>query len=167
MEAYVSQDAEWAKYNHFDKYRYTRNLVVADDDYPAAEGPRWSLLVLCWGSHCVLKVLKGELLETRYEWPNGASEMHVVSEERRLRDQAAYMHDELGLHRISNPSQEEGAVSLHLYWPPIEMCQTFCESTGEARKTGKCVYFSVRGQRVTCCASDVAGLAPTDCPSFK
>jgi cysteine dioxygenase len=168
MSQYMSNHAEWEAYAHFDQYRYTRNLVLADEDYAEAaspsspsDGPKWNLLLLCWGpgqqspihdhagSHCVLKVLSGELMETRYDWPNVNHPMRVVGEDVRSLNQAAYMHDKLGLHRISNPSSDKPAVSLHLYWPPIDICSTFNESTGEARQGGRCVFFSERGQRVS------------------
>lgn len=55
--------------------------------------------------------------------------------------------DKIGLHRISNPSSERGAVSLHLYTPPYEVCKTFEEKTGRARSSGKCSFYSVGGRR--------------------
>ena len=38
-------------------------------------------------------------------------------------DSTAYMSDELGLHRVENPSHSNSAVSLHLYSPPFKSCQ--------------------------------------------
>jgi cysteine dioxygenase len=35
----------------------------------------------------------------------------------------SYMSDELGLHKIGNPSELKGAVSLHLYVPPFDTCK--------------------------------------------
>lgn len=78
-------------------------------------------------------------------------------------NQAAYMHDKIGLHRVLNPSNDVPAVSLHLYSPPIRMCQTFCEETGRARKSGNCVFFSVRGQRLDWCT---AGLGECEDPGL-
>lgn len=55
-------------------HRYTRNLVDAGNG-------KFNLMILCWGeghgsaihdhskSHCFMKMLKGELCETRYAWP--------------------------------------------------------------------------------------------------
>jgi len=178
MENYSSKPREWQQYAFFDKFRYTRNLVAADEDYKnkkdedgnLIKGPQWNLLVLCWGpghqspihdhsgSHCILKVLNGELRESRYEWPadmstndsrplTGLSGIKMKTEEVRVLNQAAYMCDQLGLHRISNRSETEGAISLHLYWPPIDICRTFNEATGEARVSGKCVYYSTHGEK--------------------
>jgi hypothetical protein len=61
--------------------------------------------------------------------------------------------DKIGLHRVSNPCATAPSVSLHLYSPPIEICQTFCPKTGTARKSGKCVFYSVHGKKLTTCAA--------------
>jgi cysteine dioxygenase len=63
-------------------------------------------------------------------------------------NQVTYVHDKIGLHRISNPSVEKGAVSLHLYTPPYQMCKTFEENTGKARSSGICSFYSIGGQRI-------------------
>ena len=34
-----------------------------------------------------------------------------------------YMSDELGLHKMANPNQKKGTISLHLYSPPFQNCQ--------------------------------------------
>ncbi|OZJ04624.1 hypothetical protein BZG36_02062 [Bifiguratus adelaidae] len=97
------------------------------------------------GSHCVMKVLDGALTETLYEWPDccksrdnssgvditcpdtdvedcceAARLMHVKKLTTLDRDDITYMHDKLGLHRITNPLVSRGSVSLHLYTPPYE-----------------------------------------------
>lgn len=59
-----------------------------------------------------------------------------------------FVIDNIGLHRISNPSAEKGAVSLHLYTPPYQMCKTFEENTGKARSSGICSFYSIGGQRI-------------------
>jgi cysteine dioxygenase len=72
-----------------------------------------------------MKVLRGSLVETRYAAPIASSPgkdaqgektpqpLQVIKESTYTRDQVAYMSDDLGLHRISNPSADEVAVSLH------------------------------------------------------
>ena len=37
--------------------------------------------------------------------------------------------DSIGLHQVRNPSNVEGAVSLHLYYPPITKCQKYDDTT--------------------------------------
>lgn len=75
MLSYKSNPREWRKYAKFDRYTYTRNLVDAGNG-------KFNLLILCWGeghgssvhdhadSHCFMKMLKGDLREKRYEYPN-------------------------------------------------------------------------------------------------
>lgn len=70
-------------------------------------------------AHCIMKILKGSLTETRYAWPtidlNNSEDRHmqVISEKTYQVDQVTYMSDKLGLHRILNPDKENYAVSLH------------------------------------------------------
>jgi cysteine dioxygenase len=75
MANYKSCDEDWQKYAMFDPYRYTRNLV--DDG-----NGKFNLLILAWGkqhqsaihdhsnSHCIMKILDGELQEEQFEWPD-------------------------------------------------------------------------------------------------
>lgn len=133
-------------------------------------------MILCWAkgvkspihdhsnSHCLLKVLDGDLKESLYDWPKNESRIcgtrrdskffeggefsgiNLVQESTFVANQVTYMHDKIGLHSISNPTGE-GSVSLHLYSPPFAYCKTFCEKTGEARSSGKCVFYSTNKKR--------------------
>jgi cysteine dioxygenase len=149
MESYQSNPTDWTQYAHFDPNKYTRNLV--DDG-----NGQYNLIVLCWGpgqrspihdhskSHCIFKVLNGELNESRYDWPDRECEMKLRTEDIYVLNQVNYMHDKIGLHRVSNQTQKP-AISLHLYSPPILECQTFVEETGVARASGKCCFYSKYG----------------------
>jgi cysteine dioxygenase len=70
-------------------------------------------------AHCIMKILKGSLTETRYAWPtvdrNNAEDrpLQIMSSKTYQENQVTYMSDKLGLHRISNPDPNEYAVSLH------------------------------------------------------
>ncbi|KAL2912677.1 hypothetical protein HK105_207784 [Polyrhizophydium stewartii] len=161
MAAYKSNAADWERFALFDAGRYTRNLVDAGNG-------RFNLMVLCWGpgqaspihdhanSHCLVKVLEGAIDETQYEWPEGVAEdddetaatrsLTVKQRATYTTDEVTYMHDKIGLHKVANP-RSTGAISLHLYTPPIESCKTFCETTGAARASGKSVFYSVGGER--------------------
>jgi len=159
MESYVSNERDWEEYALFDSCKYTRNLV--DDG-----NGKFNLIVLCWGegqqspvhdhsqAHCLMKVLSGNLVETRYAWPEVETD---TFEEKPLkctavnsaeRDNVVYIHDSIGLHRVSNPSPTKKAISLHLYCPPIPSCYTFDEQTGAKRASGTCTFYSHRGKRV-------------------
>ncbi|CAO3616441.1 unnamed protein product [Cunninghamella blakesleeana] len=183
MEKYNSNAEDWQHYAMFDRSRpYTRNLV--DDG-----NGKFNLMILAWseeryspihdhaGSHCIMKILDGNLQETLYEYPNKliednsnsniditanntnhvemdpsmmsstANNLQVTQNTVLNKNQVAYVHDKIGLHRIKNPSQNKGAVSLHLYTPPFKTCKTFEESTGKARSASQCTYYSIKGTR--------------------
>jgi cysteine dioxygenase len=121
------------------------------------------------GAHCIMviykfsyiekKVLQGELTETQYHWPNEQQsesesdcdqnvprliKMKVKLETTLKRNEVTYMHDNIGLHRIANKT-DKPAVSLHLYTPSYEYCKTFDEESGKQYGSGKCIFYSKRG----------------------
>ncbi len=121
---------ELCKYGLFDKrIPYTRNLLVKQcEDY--------ELLMLCWNcgmeskvhSHpcdgCFVKVLKGEIKETKYApQPDKDGNLVLTTEAIAREGDVAYMDDYVGLHKIGNPSPSVGAVTLHLYTPPYQTCK--------------------------------------------
>eukprot|EP01098_Paradermamoeba_levis_P006953 TRINITY_DN2886_c0_g2_i1.p1 TRINITY_DN2886_c0_g2~~TRINITY_DN2886_c0_g2_i1.p1 ORF type:complete len:818 (-),score=190.86 TRINITY_DN2886_c0_g2_i1:222-2675(-) len=119
---------EWRKYIHFEKARYTRNLVGYDQ--------KFTLLLLCWdkgqaspihdhaGSSCWVKMLEGELVETRYD-ASDPTDLKVVKRTVMPQDSVAYIHDTIGVHKMENESTETPAVSLHIYAPAYVECNTF------------------------------------------
>jgi len=159
MEDYVSNEQDWSRYAFPDPSRgYTRNLV--DEGNGKA-----NLLVLVWtpgngspihdhaDAHCLMKVLKGTLKETRFDFPrNAATAPAVIKETTYEENQVNYMADELGLHKISNPDPENFAVSLHLYTPPNaarEGCNIFNEKTGKRSHVTQSNFFSRFGVKVS------------------
>lgn len=170
--SYKSNPAEWKKFAKFDRYRYTRNLVDAGNG-------KFNLMILCWGeghgsaihdhadAHCFMKMLKGELNEVRYAWPNSNNVVHqtVIGDDfennsdeldyGELQEIArnsietndvAYINDTLGLHRVENPSHSDVAVSLHLYCPPFNSCSIFNKDTGK-RTSCQVTFWSKFGER--------------------
>ncbi|PAV90836.1 hypothetical protein WR25_06273 [Diploscapter pachys] len=136
LESYKSNREDWEKYAIFDQHKYTRNLVDTGNG-------KYNLIVLCWGpsmgssihdhtnSHCFVKILDGQLRETKFNWPHSNEEpLEPIEQTTYGIDEVSYMSDELGLHRMENPSHSDGAVSLHLYIPPYDHCNAFCERTG-------------------------------------
>ncbi|CZT02733.1 related to cysteine dioxygenase type I [Rhynchosporium agropyri] len=101
-------------------------------------------------AHCLMKVLKGTLKETRFDFPlNNATAPHIIKETLYHEGEVTYMADELGLHRISNPG-EEVAVSLHLYTPPNaakEGCNIFNETTGKRSHVTQSNFYSEFGAK--------------------
>jgi predicted metal-dependent enzyme (double-stranded beta helix superfamily) len=98
-----------------------------------------------------MKILHGNLTETRYAFPEGDGEkpMRVISERVHRTNEVAYMADELGVHRVWNQGSDF-AVSLHLYTPPNVArggCHIFNPETGKKSHIKNCGYFSVYGKR--------------------
>ncbi|PBP24155.1 cysteine dioxygenase type I family protein [Diplocarpon rosae] len=158
MEKYTSSEKDWSKYAFGDSSRgYTRNLVDEGNG-------KSNLLILVWtpgkgspihdhaDAHCLMKVLKGTLKETRFDFPrNNATPPQVIKETLYQQGQVTYMADELGLHKISNPDEEKVAVSLHLYTPPNaakEGCNVFNEQTGKRSHVTQSNFYSRFGERV-------------------
>ncbi|KAM0328079.1 hypothetical protein ACHAQA_005482 [Verticillium albo-atrum] len=159
MRDYVSSEEDWARFAFADASRgYTRNLV--DDG-----NGKSNLLVLVWSpgkgspihdhgnAHCLMKILKGDLTETRYAFPESGDQekpMEVAYERTHKEDDCAYMADELGVHRVWNKGSDF-AVSLHLYTPPNVAkggCNVFNPETGKRSHVPKCGYYSAHGRRL-------------------
>ncbi|RFU75227.1 cysteine dioxygenase [Trichoderma arundinaceum] len=169
MRAYDGGDMQWSKYAFGDASRgYTRNLVDEGNGKSNLVGHPYidktqKQLVLVWSpgkgspihdhgnAHCLMKILRGDLTETRYSFPEKdepEGPMTVVSEKTYRENQVTYMADELGLHRVSNRGSDF-AVSLHLYTPPNvarEGCHIFDEKTGKRSHVPGCMYFSAYGR---------------------
>ncbi|KAK6331116.1 hypothetical protein TWF696_003186 [Orbilia brochopaga] len=164
MRAYpVSSRAEWERFAFIDLSRnYTRNLV--DNLHGNA-----NLILMTWtpnkaslihdhtSAHCVMRILQGHIIETRYEWPTpGVEEPLRVKEVRHYyAGDVAYINDDLGIHKVENGDPDSVAVSLHLYTPPyIEKngCNTFNAATGKSCHINLADYYSRDGQR-TCSKS--------------
>jgi hypothetical protein len=137
MEQYDSKPEEWKRYAFGDSSRgYTRNLVDEGNGKSnlvssLALRRRYASLtaaqlVLVWtpgkgspihdhgNAHCLMKILRGTLTETRFDFPDSKKEqpMKVKSEKTLAENKVAYMADELGVHRVSNEGSDF-AVSLH------------------------------------------------------
>jgi predicted metal-dependent enzyme (double-stranded beta helix superfamily) len=100
-----------------------------------------------------MKILRGEVTETRYDYPVTDGEetpMSVISERTHKQGEVAYMADELGVHKVWNKGSDF-AVSLHLYTPPNVAkggCYIFDVNTGKKSHVSKCGYYSAYGNRL-------------------
>ncbi|XP_033725504.1 cysteine dioxygenase type 1-like [Pecten maximus] len=158
MTSYESNRADWKKYAKFDLHRYTRNLVDEGNG-------KFNLMLLCWNesqgssihshanSHCFMKILDGGVQEERFEWPDESADnpeqMKHIDTKGFKKNETAYICDELGLHRVLNPSHSDKAVSLHLYSPPFDECRCFDQNTGHSFP-GKVTFWSKFGERTPC-----------------
>ncbi|KAI0192746.1 RmlC-like cupin domain-containing protein [Xylaria flabelliformis] len=156
LSADLIQERDWTRYAFGDSDTdYTRNLV----DEGNGKG---NLLVLVWtpgrgspihdhgNAHCVMKILKGSLTETRYAFPpQGSSHpLDIISEKTHSKNEVIYMSDELGVHRMFNKGKDF-AVSLHLYTPPhvaLKGCYIFDDRTGEKLHVPSSSYHSAFGR---------------------
>lgn len=178
--SYKSNPKEWQKYAKWDRFKYTRNLVDAGNG-------KFNLMILCWGeghgsaihdhadSHCFMKMLQGELCETRYDMPN--SDNYIIKpdadissinddDETEYNGQqliensryklelngVCYINDNIALHRVENPSHTDGAVSLHLYCPPFQSCSVFQKNSGKRIECPVTFWskFGVRQEKSPC-----------------
>lgn len=111
VQAY--QGLDWKDYVAYSDECYSRHYIVQNQDF--------EMLILCWkpgqGSPihnhaergCVLKVLEGQLLETRYLGEE-------VKETLLLSGDLTYIDDQIGWHKINNLGNKP-TVSLHVYSP--------------------------------------------------
>eukprot|EP01083_Nonionella_stella_P071500 192075_1 len=130
-----------------DKHKnYTRNLIATDDE-------TFTLLLLCWNpgkyspihAHpcdgCWMRVCQGSVNEVRYDLKKGKDEekegesssspppvsfvctMDTTFEENEI----TYIHDNLGYHKVGNPSNDLLAMSIHLYSPPFNKCKIWMD----------------------------------------
>lgn len=129
LESYDSSTEDYMRYCFFDKGRaYTRNLVSTDNK-------SYTLMLLCWNSGkespihdhpcngCWLKVLKGQVRETRYKEEGGS--LRSFYSEVAKEGEVAYMHDCMGYHKVGADTVD--SVTLHLYSPPYTTCQVFLD----------------------------------------
>ncbi|KAL8964046.1 MAG: hypothetical protein Q9183_004748 [Haloplaca sp. 2 TL-2023] len=98
------------------------------------------------------QILKGTLVETRYEWPDerkGPAKTKIKETVTHKRNQVTYMSDKHGLYRMYNPEPFEYAVSLHVYTAPnavIDGCKIFNEATGKSKHVKEYEYYSKFGK---------------------
>lgn len=145
-------------------------------------------MILCWGeghgsaihdhadSHCFMKMLKGNLTEIKFNWPQqsthhianyepmitnapiGCTELIEEQEEHMMneleevgrhtleKNGVCYINDNIGLHRVENSSNTDVAVSLHLYCPPFNCCSIFNQKTGIQSKA-QVTFWSQFGEK--------------------
>ena len=97
--------------------------------------------------------MKGSLRETLYETPpqSGPAALKSTGDRTYHENQVTYISDKIGLHKISNASETELAVSLHLYTPPHAATfgfNLFDEQTGMPTHIKQATLFSQRGVKL-------------------
>lgn len=102
--------------------------------------------------------MKGSLKETLYAYPDSVKVQGgepapppITKETLYRQDEVTYISDKIGLHKISNLSSEDFAISLHLYTPPHAAnfgFNLFDAKTGKASHIKKANLFSRQGQKL-------------------
>lgn len=123
---------------------YTRTTVL--------KGNGFEVMLLCWPpglfspvhahsdmeskikSNCFLTVLHGQLSETIYEHHQiRADAVLGIGQTRALNaGVTGYINDDVGVHKVGNPSNTMGAISLHVYAPGWAKVQTYVEELTDA-----------------------------------
>uniref|UniRef100_A0A914SEP2 Cysteine dioxygenase n=1 Tax=Parascaris equorum TaxID=6256 RepID=A0A914SEP2_PAREQ len=110
LKAYPSNPADWIEFANFDDqnamsmtsemfshHQLLKKSFRYTRNLVDAGNGKYNLMVLCWG-------------------PGMGSRLKCFS-----------LADEIGLHRMENPNHSNNAVSLHLYIPPYDHCNSFDE----------------------------------------
>lgn len=143
---------DWEPYAFFEPSKlYTRNLVATDDE-------TFTLLLMCWNAGksspvhnhpcdgCWMHVCEGRVSEKRYVQQEGCDFLECVSDELYTENQLAYITDSMGLHKVANPSNDERAVTLHLYSPPFKSCKIWLDPNKASKSSNSCMSFhSING----------------------
>jgi len=97
-------------------------------------------------AHCIMKVLKGRLTETRFATPTDKDRedhrpMTKIRETTYSENQVTYMADTLGVHRISNPDPADYAVSLHRKFTALD------HDTVTSTNQSQCIHHPMRPKK--------------------
>lgn len=158
MNDYKADEIDWKHLALHDNSRnYSRNGIINLNGNA-------NLLILVWSpgkssaihdhadAHCCMKILSGELIEHLYEVPDHEGDQLKIKKETTLkRDVVGYINDSIGLHKISNPLEDQVSVSLHLYTPPYAAlygCSMYESGTGKKHHVDMSKYYSWQGKLI-------------------
>ena len=71
------------------------------------------------------------MVEELFEFPKTSGKMMSTNVRFLEQGQIAHVRDDIGLQRLTNVSDQERAVTLHLYVKPLEKVKEFGEFIGE------------------------------------
>jgi cysteine dioxygenase len=74
-----------------------------------------------------MKVLNGQVHECRYKQKDVDGPFVCTQEMKCNEGEVLYIEDSMGLHKVGNPSDTVGAVTLHVYSPPFQECRIWLD----------------------------------------
>jgi cysteine dioxygenase len=131
LKTYCSDDYE--KYICVNAGHYSKEKVFANDDF--------EIFVITWDKNqsspihdhsdngCYMLILEGALIEEIYDSQNFTRKIKLNELKSRF---IGYIHNNIGYHRIINPSSTEIAVSLHIYSPPNHLVKIIGGGSGRS-----------------------------------
>lgn len=130
LQKYCSED--YKKYICINTGHYSKTKVFENADF--------EIFVITWDKNqsspihdhsdngCYMRILEGKLIEDIYDSQNFTKK--IKSNELKS-GFVGYIHNNIGYHRIINPSTTEIAVSLHIYSPPNHLVKIIEEEKEE------------------------------------
>lgn len=140
--------------------RYTKNLVEEVNNGES------NVIIMCWaasqssvfhaheGSRCFVKVLAGQLREQQVLCPDGMNEsktMRISCDKVLNANDVTYIDDQIGLHKVSNLSTTQPAITLHIYMPAYKKCRIFDTDSNLALSKSKSIevnFNSIHGEPI-------------------
>jgi cysteine dioxygenase len=129
--------SEFKRYTFWKSDDYTRNCIERTSKY--------ELLLLCWApggetsihghneQRCWVHQVDGTMVETRYAMDE-EGKLEETNELTLTPGKLSFMRDEMGYHSLKNNS-DVGAMTLHLYISPIDICDSYDEDSKEFMAT--------------------------------
>lgn len=139
--------SDFENFAHFKEDGYARNCII--------KTPKFELILICWKKgdrtpihghdkqKCWVYLVDGEMTELRYKYDNGK-----LSESNRQQMKSrdlTYMQDSMGYHLLKN-SEEQKAMTLHLYMNPVESCEVYNDSSN-CFENKTLEFYSIAGEK--------------------
>ena len=141
LKAFDPCQFSWEKYFNFnEKGGYARNLVL--------ENELFELLIICWDKDCITPIhdhpsdgcwmigVEGKIFEEKFI-KNKDESLTKTSHSTLGEREIAWIHDYVGYHTVGNVSKDKRAVTLHIYSPPIRMCNCYEKNGAKIMRTLK------------------------------
>jgi predicted metal-dependent enzyme (double-stranded beta helix superfamily) len=117
VEKYVGDDWKIYNNNNIDNKEYIRNIIYKNDIF--------EIVIIIWNKNgstkihdhpgeCIFKILKGSLLEIKYNYKYDNKCATKIYKEGYI----SYINNKIGKHKVYN-IHDDFSVSLHIYSPPI------------------------------------------------